>query len=91
MGKPTPERALSLAEQLSQFMFYDSVSACDAEVIYEAAAILRDYADLRRKWDTVVNAEPLAYASRHSDGERFILHYGDMNLWENQPLIRKPE
>lgn len=66
MDKPTPERAEELAKMLEyEHAYYDARGNryfdLPGNFVYSLAPILRDYADLRRKWDAVVNAEPVAF------------------------------
>lgn len=63
---PTPERALELANILTGPM------VAERSEEDEAAAILCAYADLYRKWQAVLDAEPVAEVCvNYSDDDRY--------------------
>lgn len=56
----TPQRALELAGLLDKAFDTESVEHLFFGDIQDAAAILRAYADLSKKWQSVLNAEVVA-------------------------------
>lgn len=102
MDKPTPGRAIELAEHNEKMS--GLARAAESETSNpewmtiiarhsDTAAILRDYADLRRKWDAVVNAEPVAWQEARDPCLVMTGKCPTWQGWEDRfiPLIRKPE